>query len=89
MLTAFGLFLQKMKLRTVSRSTYHFSNPILPFLFLVTIGELMDKGLVSFKYWKLAFSIGGDPDDLRPNKVYSSLRVSFLSILSWSTFTFP
>ena len=45
--------------------------------YLVTIGELMQKGLVHFRYWKLCFSIGGDVNDRNPNKVYKSLRVSF------------
>ena len=44
--------------------------------YLVTIGELMEKGLVHFDFWKLCFSIGGDVDDRAPNKVYKSLRVS-------------
>ena len=50
--------------------------------YLVTIAELMEKGLVHFRYWKLCFSIGGDVDDRNPNKVYKSLRVSWTYLIS-------
>ena len=65
------------KLGTLLRFWFYlpFSSKLIDYL--VTIGELMEKGLVHFDFWKLCFSIGGDVDDRVPNKVYKSLRVSW------------
>ena len=48
--------------------------------FLVTISELMVKGLVNFPVTKLVFSIGGDVSDRVPNKVFKSLKVSSILV---------
>ena len=45
-------------------------------LFLVSINELMERGLVNFNYTKLCFTVGGGATDPKPNKVYQSVRVS-------------
>ena len=70
-------------LREIVRCTsiYYFiiSNQNLIFyftIFLVSINELMERGLVNFEYTKLCFTVGGEATDARPNKIYQSVRVS-------------